>query len=180
MKSTLLLFFLLPLWACSQHCPYDHEMVIVLDIRCDSSNATIPGLKIILQNAAGNTIMAGSYNGKDWQTDTSFFWLNSDTTTNSGIIDSKHPWRPWRTHFWFAQDNYVLVCPRVKDYKGWKIYITDPDGKLNCGKFKSTTVDVATDFVYPLCSAYSFWDMGEKYGFVKDYKPKKVELLRIK
>lgn len=178
MKTPLLLFFLMPLFVLAQHCPYDYESVIVLDIRCDSSQATIPGLKITLQNANGNTIMSSTYNGKEWKTDTSFFWLNADTTTFSGVIDNEHPWKPWHTHFWFAKDNYVLVCPRASSYKGWKIYIEDPDGKKNCGKFKSTVLDVSSDFVYPLCTAFSFWDMGESHGFVKDYKPKKVELVR--
>ena len=178
MKNSLLLFFFLPLLAFTQHCPYDYESVIVLDIRCDNSKATIEGLKITLQNAAGNIIMTSVYNGKEWTTDTSFFWLNTDTTTYTGIIDNEHAWRPWRTHFWFAKDNYVLVCPRTSSYKGWKMRIEDVDGKSNCGRFQSATVAVTNEFVYPLCSAFSFWDMGEKYGFVKDYKPKRVELVR--
>lgn len=176
MKKFAFLFFLFPVWLSAQHCPYDYESVIVLDVRCGADSITIPGLKITLQNANGNIIMSSSFNGNEWETDTSFFWLNTDTTTRTGVIDNKHAWSPWKTRFWFADDNYVLVCPRVSSYKGWKIRIEDVDGKNNSGKFKTTVLDVNGEFVYPLCTAFSFWDMGAGHGFVKDYKPFKVEL----
>ncbi len=178
MKKGLFVFFFLPFWLIAQHCPYDHESIIVLEVRCDVDSTTIPGLKITLRNNRGNIIMSSSYNGKDWETDTSFFWLNTDTATLSGVIDNKHAWSPWKTRFWFAGDNYVMVCPRAENYKGWEIRIEDVDGKNNCGKFYPTTVFVSSDIVYPLCSAFSYWDMGAKYGFVKDYKPHKVKLIR--
>ncbi len=178
MKKFVFLFLLFPVWLAAQHCPYDYESVIVLDVRCDVDSQTIPGLKITLQNANGNVIMSSSYNGTTWETDTSFFWLNTDTTTFSGVIDNKHAWSPWKTRFWFADDNYVLVCPRASTYKGWKIRIEDVDGKNNCGKYRTTVLDVSSQFVYPLCTAFSYWDMGAKYGFVKDYKPYLVELMR--
>lgn len=178
MKKFVLLFLFSPLWLSAQHCPYDYESIFVLDVRCDADSQTIPGLKITLQNANGNVIMSSSYDGHEWKTDTSFFWLNSDSLGWRGVVDNQHAWSPWKTHFWFADDNYVIVCPRVASYKGWKIRIEDVDGLLNCGKYRTTVIDVPDEFVYPLCNAYSYWDMGAKYGFVKDYKPYQVELMR--
>lgn len=178
MKNFVLFILLAPSWLLAQHCPYDFESILVLDVRCDADSQTIPGLKITLQNSGGNVIMGSSYDGQQWKTDTSFFWLNTDSVGLRGIVDSQHSWSPWKTHFWFAEDNYVLVCPRAADYKGWKIRIEDLDGLQNCGKYRTTIIDVPNTYVYPLCNAFSYWDMGSKFGFVKDYKPLRIELMR--
>lgn len=176
MKKFLLLFFLLPFFVEAQHCPYDYQAIIVLDVRCDTSGFTIPNLKITLLDTKGNTLMTNNYNGNTWETDTAFFWVNTETTSFKGVIDNENPWEPWHTRFWFANDNYVLVCPRSADYKGWKIKITDADGKENCGKFKTVIYDLKKDYIYPLCTEFSMWDLGPDHGFVKNYSPMRVIL----
>ncbi|HET6992302.1 MAG TPA: hypothetical protein VFJ43_13295 [Bacteroidia bacterium] len=162
----------------AQHCPYDYSNIIVLNIRADSASGIIPGLKITFLDSADIPVMGYKFIGGKWTADTLKFWQNAAKTTMNHYVDNENPLEPEKIRYWFANDNYVLVVGNEYHNQKCKIRIEDIDGEKNGGSFRTTIVPVSSADIYPLCTEFSLWDLGEGYGFVKGYAPKKIFLLK--
>ena len=85
---------------------------------------------------------------------------------------------PYKGKYWFAEQNYVHTCRYDLKSENYMVKIEDVDGEANGGKFKTQTVPLKKNSVYPLCTNFSDWTLGEKGGFVKGYAPMRVVLFR--
>ncbi len=158
----------------AQHCPFDGALILVSEIYSDTDSIVIPNLQVTLLDTLENVVLEQKMKDEVWKTDTLKFWQNPKESKHSGIIDNIRPENPWTLHFWFAADNYVFITGNKLRIS--KIKIEDIDGNENGGDFQTQIINLTKNDFYPLCTGISQWDLGEKYGFVKDYKPIRVEL----
>ena len=140
----------------AQHCPYDYSAIIIVRATFDTSNMLIKDLKMTLLDSTGKIY-------KNWNQDTLFFWQNPDHTTQRGYIDNNHPMEREKIRFWFAENNYVLVCNR--EVVDEKIKIEDADGPQNSGEFLTQVVAIKPEEVFPLCTGLSHWNWGREGDF---------------
>lgn len=160
----------------AQHCPWDADMVVVVDIRPDNSSGTVPNLYVEMLKANGDTVTNSIWDGTGWVDGPSVFWQNAKVTTDSSIWHIN----PKKYHFWFAKDHYILFCNYKMQGDDYKIRITDIDGKENGGHFRTMEVEIDKSDFYPLCTNFSNWHLGPEHGFVPGYRPVKVVLDRKK
>lgn len=161
----------------AQHCPFDNAYIMVVNITSDEDTLVIPNLKVTLLDSLGNTVFYQKWDGGTWKEDTLKLWQNPKKTSHGGIIDNENPMNPSSIRFWFANDNYVFV--KGSELPGIQLKIEDVDGNENKGHFRIVIVNISDESLYPLCTAFSSWKFGEKYGFVKNYKPISIKLARI-
>lgn len=155
----------------AQHCPWDAAMILVVAPGSEQNSAIIPGLEITLLDSLGQPLMQQWWED-GWKKRQAFLWQNPSETTNEDIWHTNYPC----FHFWFAQDNYVLVC-NVDDLQNlMQLKIRDQDEESNGGYFRTMLIEVDKEDFYPLCTNFSLWDKGEAYGFVDGFKPVRIVL----
>lgn len=152
----LLTLFLLAFcnWIFAQHCPFDGSAIIVLNIHNENSSAIIPGLKIYLEDSAGNPYSTYQYKNQKYAKDIALFWQNPDHTTFKGYIDNNNPAEPEKIRFPFARNNYVLTTYDGFPLDQYKIVIEDADAVKN-GLFETKIITLGKQDVYPLCTTYN-------------------------
>ncbi len=166
------LFFMATGTVVAQHCPWDADIILVVDITTENKDNTIPNHEVELLDSLGNEVITSIWDGEKWVDDRSFLWQNAKETTDFDIWHTN----PRKFHFWFAKDNYILFCNYKIAKNNYQLRVRDIDGELNGGPFRTTVVEINKEDFYPLCTNFSSWDKGEKYGFVPGYKPVKVIL----
>lgn len=168
--TVVVLWAMLPAISVAQHCPFDFSWIIVVEAR-DTTGQTIPDLRITLLDSLQQPVKYSRWTGRNWIEDTLRFWLNPPKTTGNRRIDNENPMEPEHIRFWFARDNYVVVTGL---YHKIRRYILVED-TVN-GRYAPAIIPITPEYCYPLCGSYSHWDLGEKYGFVKNYKPLHITL----
>jgi len=156
----------------AQHCGYDGAYIIVLNIHNSENTDNISDLRISVMDSFGSTITKNFWNREKQQRDTLFFWRNPDNTSVKGKTEQRHSMYPRPNRFWFADDHYVMVLNGNEEYT--QIRIQDPKGR-----YDELIIPIYSEEVYPLCSGYSRWQRGEKWGFIEGYKAKDVTLTLV-
>jgi hypothetical protein len=182
MKQLFLLLLFMALsgsWLNAQHCPYDAEGLIVVNIHTRGDTSIIPALKVTLVDSLGLSIMTPDWDFRKYLTDTLKFWQNPARTTFKGKIDCNNPVDPTRVRFPFANNNYVLMCPVYFKAEKYKIKIEDTDGEENGGCFETVILQLKNEDIYPLCGTYNMKNYPDEYDGKKNkYKPIEIKLNR--
>jgi len=162
----------------AQHCPYDAEGLIVINIHAKGDTSIIPALSITLLDSLGHTIMTPEWDFSKYLSDTLKFWQNPAKTTFKGKIDCNNPVDPTKVSFPFANNNYVLMCPVCFRAGKYKLKIEDIDREENGGHFDTIILQLKNEDIYPLCGTYKMKIYPEEYNGQKfNYKPIDVTLL---
>jgi hypothetical protein len=166
-------------WLNAQHCPYDAEGLIVVNIHVRGDTSIIAALKVTLVDSLGLSVMTPEWDFSKFLNDTLKFWQNPAKTTFKGKIDCNNPVDPTRVRFPFANDNYVLMCPVCFEAEKYKMKIEDIDGEENGGHFATVILQLKKGDIYPLCGTYNLKNYPDEYdGQNFKYKPIEIKLKR--
>lgn len=171
-RIVVFLLLVVPLYIFAQHCPWDADIVLVVDIHPEGDTKTISRLQVELLDSIGHPVMIEIWDDEQWVEQRSILWQNPSETTNHDIWHTN----PRKFHFWFARDQYILFCNYKHAKDNYRLRVTDVDGAENRGLFRTTEVEINKDDFYPLCTNFSNWDDGEEAGFVPGFEPVKVVL----
>lgn len=163
----------------AQHCPYDGVYILVVDVHAVADSQTIPQLRLTLWDSLGRPAMRSYWVPEQlqWREDTLAFWINPPSSSPKGGIDPLDFLQPQKTHFWFAEDHYVLVCG--SKFEGYTLKVEDIDGLENGGSFRTAQIPLQRDDAYSLCTGRSHWRWHQAPSFVAGYAPIEVVLPRI-
>ena len=164
----------------AQHCPYDYSAIIVLHITDSTSDEVIKNLKVTLLDYNKKPLLQDIWTGKEYRSDSIRFLPNPERTTATGYIDNENPFQTTKTRFWFAKDNYLWVCDRSYPIEKCFIKIEDLDSNRTGGRYATAYFQMSGRQVYPLCTHFSHWDLGEQYGFIQSYEPVHFYLSRFR
>jgi hypothetical protein len=161
----------------AQHCQFDFAAIVVLNIHGPDGPQVIPGLKVYLNDSAGNVVMRDNYRHGAWVKDTLWFWQNPEKTTFTGYIDNENPAEEEKIRFPFAKDHYVTVVPRGFLLHKYRIIIRDRDGELHGGDFLQEKIYLPDAQVYPLCGTFAYEEYRSRTPGI-EFSPTEVVLTR--
>lgn len=160
----------------AQHCPFCLSSIYVLNITdADDSNA-IDGLTVYFLDANLQPVLHQyfDFESQRIKPDTLFGWQNPKRTTFRGLIDNNNPFDAQKFRFWFAKDGYILQNKEKAKF----IVIEDGLKKKLKPHYQQQIISLDSMNLFPLCTGYSHWDLGESYGIPAGFKPTLVKLKR--